>query len=282
MIGRYIFDSTLRFFCNRLENPMFEVAEWSGDVAPFDRARLQKWITKNLNLPKAPARKVAREVERNFSRKKTVQPAMLLTETSRVAVALSVSAPLTRGAPLVLASALPFSPGEALTAAAGVAAFIADLAKGGWTREPGEGWIYEEGSGLLLFDDAKAPTFPGIEQVGAATCCDGEPKAVKLKIKVTVSDDGAGGNDSGVTRVRLFGVTDRGVRGALRGHSVWRLSDADSDRTEGGSVSHEFEVCVPCSMISGENADIWFEAEDDDGNKRIERMAFSVRGLKCC
>lgn len=261
---------------------MFEVAEWSGNTTPFDRARLERWITRNLELPKAPARKVAREVGRTFARKKVVQPAQLLTETSRIAVAFAAVAPLTRTAPLVLASTLPVSPGEALSAAAGIAKFLADLAKGGWTREPGEGWIYEEGSGLLLFDDAKAPTFPGIEQVGPASCCDGEPKAVKLKIRVTVSDDGAGGNDSGVTRVRLFGVTDRGVKGALRGTSVWTLSDTDNDRTESGNVSHEFEVCVPCSMISGDNADIWFEAEDDDGNKRIERLAFSVRGLNCC
>lgn len=262
---------------------MFEVAEWSGESSPYDRRRFEIWLGRNMGLDKSHARHVARGIQNAFTRKRVVQPQQLIVEAGRLAASSSILA-RGGGGNTTMAAAFPIGAGEAVSLATGALSFVGGLIASGWKEEPGGGWVKEEGSGLLLFDDANAPAFKSIEQVGSAGCCTGNPPAVELKIKVTVSDDGGGGNDSGVTQVKLFGVTSRGIRGALRGTSVWRLSDEDSDKTESGDVSHEFTVCVPCSMIENKNADIWFEAEDDDGNCRITRMAFSVQGTveDCC
>ena len=260
---------------------MFEVAEWSGESAPFEPKRFQRWLKTNMGLRNAHARYVASEVRAEFKNEAVVQPQELILASSRIAVTSLYIHLLTPRD--TLAAALPISPGDAISAASGAVQFIAGLISSGWKEEPGGGWIKEEGSAFLFFDDASAPRFVEIEPIGEPECCEGRP-GIELKIKVTVSDDGGGGNDSGVKKVELFTVSNRGVRGALWGTSVWTLSEDEGEETEGGNVSHVFTVCVPCAFIVDKIADIWFDMEDDDGNCRIRRLAFSVeeKYTECC
>lgn len=270
---------------------MFQVVDWAGEAADFDRNRLELWGRRALGLRRGHARFVAREVAARFAGAGTVQPQQLVAAATRLsvqslycAVTPPARAVLPAAAPGGVAAAMvPVDPGTVIDAAKGIVEFVGGLIASGWREEPGKGFVREEGSPFLLFDDARAPSFGEITQVGQASCCQ-DRKGVMLTIRLGVTDDGGGGNDSGVKRVKLFTVTEQGVRGALGGESTWTLDATDSDMTESVEVFHTFEICVPCAFIRDRIADIWIEAEDDDENARIVRLAFSVEDVfdKCC
>lgn len=283
-----------------------EIVSTTGIASPWDRARFAAWLEQQYELPQALAMKVARAT-RQAARElhgDTVDEAELPRIAARLvgralagralgdgARAASVG-PLARfGTPSPALPALldPLGAGSALELVGGLARVLTGFfGSQGFTPDPDEpGQLIKEIAGFLPpFDDQKAPEVDEIDYRNPVCCETGMGRAIQVDVTMKVTDTGGVGNSSGVTRVRVCGVSVA-ADGSwfLDPCAVQALTAEEEERSEDEWVPVTVRMCVSCAYVRDGELPIVVRVTDDDDNERIvlRRIPFP-RALQqeCC
>lgn len=283
-----------------------EIVSTTGIRSPWSRARFGAWLKQHYELPDELAMKLARATRQ--AARELHGDAVDEAELPRIAARLvgralagrplgdgSIAAPVGSlrrfgaASPALPALLDPLGAGSALELVGGLArALTGFFGSQGFTPDPDEpGQLVKEIVGFLPpFDDQRAPMVDEIDYRDPVCCETGMGRAIQVDVTMKVTDTGGVGNSSGVTRVRVCGVSVA-ADGSwfLDPCAVQALTDEEEERSEDEWVPVTVRMCVSCAYVRGGELPIVVRVTDDDDNERIvlKRIPFP-RALRqeCC
>lgn len=280
-----------------------EIVSTTGIASPWSRARFAAWLEQQYELPAELATKLARAT-RQAARElhgDTVDEAELPRIAARLVGRALAGRALGDGAGAASVGPLRRvgTPSLALLDSLGVGTVV-DLVGGlarvltgffgnqGFMPDPNEpGSLVKEIVGFLPpFDDQKAPEIDQLDY-GNPVCCEtGMGRAISVDVTMRVTDRGGVGNSSGVTRVRVCGVSVEASGAWFLGPCAEQpLTDDEEERSEDEWVPVTVRLCVSCAFVRDGQLPIVVRVTDDDDNERIllRRIPFP-RALQqeCC